>query len=151
MTPPLMHLVHVNVAIARYPAGHPEMAGFADQLDTVNRLARDSPGFVWTADDGEAGDAVAVFGHPRVLANLSMWRSIEALQQFTYSGLHGGAVRQRRTWFEVPDGPSYALWWAPADHRPTWTEARDRLEHLARSGPSSYAFTFTKPFGPPEG
>jgi hypothetical protein len=43
-----------------------------------------------------------------------------------------------------------ALWWVPADHQPSVAEARERLEHLQRHGPTPYAFTFREPFGPPD-
>ena len=141
-------LVHFNLAIARHPLDHPSMAGFTGQLAEVNRLAESSPGFVWTPADGEAGDAVATFGHPLVLANMSTWRSLDDLRRFVYEGLHGGALKQRREWFEPLAGPVYVLWWAPAQHRPDWIEAKQRLHDLKRHGPTPYAFTFTHAFSP---
>lgn len=143
-----MYLVHFNMAIARYAADHPAMAGFAEQLDDVNEMAHRSPGFIWAPEGDEAGDAVAVFGDTRVLANISMWASLEALRQFTYHGQHGEAVGRRREWFEPQDGPGYALWWAPLEPRPTWIEAKRRITHLAESGPTHDAFTFARAFGP---
>ena len=141
-------LVHFNFAIARLPLDHPDMAGFTTQLDAVNRLAQTSPGFVWTPAEGEAGDALATFGDPRVLANMSTWRSIEDLRRFTYETAHGLALRRRREWFEPADGPAYVLWWVAAGHRPNWNEAKRRLDHLAALGPVPEAFTFSKAFGP---
>ena len=43
----MYHLAQINVAHVR---GGPEdafMAGFFDNLDRINKLAEDSPGFVW--------------------------------------------------------------------------------------------------------
>ena len=142
------HLVHFNFAIAKAPLDHPDMAGFTSQLDSVNRLAAASHGFVWTPAEGEAGDALATFGDPRVLANMSIWRSLDDLRRFTYDGQHGAALRQRREWFEAPKGPAYVLWWAPAGHRPNWDEAKRRLDHLAAHGPTPEAFTFSRIFSP---
>jgi hypothetical protein len=141
-------LVHFNFAIARRPLDHPDMAGFTGQLDAVNRFAAASPGFVWTPSEGEAGDAVATFGSPLVLANMSTWRSFEDLRRFTYGGQHGIALRRRRDWFDAPGGPAYVLWWAPAGHRPTWDEAKERLDHLKAHGPTPAAFTFQMAFAP---
>jgi hypothetical protein len=124
------------------------MAGFSNQLDAVNAIAHSSPGFVWAPENDEPGDAVAVFGHPLVLANISMWASLEALRQFTYRGQHGTALRQRREWFEPQAGPTYVLWWAAPEPRPTWIEARRRLQLLAEAGPTPEAFTFGRAFGP---
>jgi hypothetical protein len=42
-----------------------------------------------------------------------------------------------------------ALWWVPAGTVPTVAEARERLERLARSGPTAAAFTFRAPFPAP--
>jgi len=92
-------LVHFNLAIGKQPLDHPSMAGFTSLLAEVNRLAETSPGFLWTPADGEAGDAVATFGNPLVLANISTWRSLDDLRRFVYEGLHGGALKQRREWF----------------------------------------------------
>jgi hypothetical protein len=36
-----------------------------------------------------------------------------------------------------------------AGHRPTLDEAKERLDHLARHGPSARAFTFNKRFPAP--
>ena len=47
------------------------------------------------------------------------------------------------------DGPSLVLWWVPAGHLPTLSEAIDRLEYLRRQGPSAAAFTFRQPFDAP--
>ena len=38
----------------------------------------------------------------------------------------------------------------PAGHRPPVAEAKERLELLRREGPSPEAFTFRKPFPPPD-
>lgn len=141
-------LVHFNLAIGRHPLDHPSMAGFTSQLAEVNRLAETSPGFLWTPADGEAGDAVATFGNPLVLANISTWRSLEELRRFVYEGLHGGALKQRREWFEPIAGPAYVLWWGPAGHRPNWIEAKQRLQELELHGPTPNAFTFAHAFSP---
>lgn len=141
-------LVHFNLAIAKHPLDHQSMRGFTAQLAEVNLLAETSPGFVWTASDGEAGDAVATFGNLLVLANISTWRSLGDLRRFVYDGLHGSALRQRREWFEPASGPPYVLWWAPSGSRPNWLEAKGRLEELQRNGETARAFTFKKPFSP---
>ena len=146
MTDAAFDLVHVNVAIARYPSDHPAMADFNAQGEAVNRAAQESPGFLWTPTGGEAGDGAAVFGHPLTLANISTWQSIEALWRFSYSGLHHRALGRRREWFEPPSGPGLALWWAPRGARPTFAEAKDRIDRLAAEGPTPYAFTFKDAF-----
>jgi Domain of unknown function (DUF3291) len=41
------------------------------------------------------------------------------------------------------------LWWIPAGHRPSLSEALERLELLRREGPSVQAFTFKQRFPSP--
>ena len=146
MTSGTCDLVHFNLAMARYPLDHPGMEGFTRQLTEVNKLAEGSPGFLWTPAGDEAGDAVAAFGSPLVLANISTWRSLEDLRRFVYDGLHGSALRRRREWFDPLPGPPYVLWWSPAGSRPNWSEAKTRREHFMMNGPTPMAFTFSDPF-----
>jgi hypothetical protein len=111
-------------------------------LDPVNALADRFPGFVWRLQD-EAGNATSIraFDNDRIIVNMSVWESIEALRQFVYSGDHLNVMRRRREWF-TRIVVHMALWWVPAGHRPPVAEAEDRLEHLRHHGPAPYAFTF---------
>ena len=142
----LCDLVHFNLAIGKAPLDHPAMSGFVDRLETINRLAESSPGFIWTPSGDEAGNATEVFGNPLVLANISTWRSLDDLFRFVYLGAHGHALIRRRHWFETTGGPAYVLWWTPEGHRPNWVEAKEKLHHLATEGPTPQAFTFTDAF-----
>ena len=144
------HLAQVNIARALAPMDDPMMAGFMNQLDPINALADESPGFVWRLQD-EAGNATAirVFDDDRILLNMSVWKSLEALQDYVYRSAHLGPLRDRKQWFEVPDAPHLALWWIPAGHIPTPQEGKARIEHLRRHGPSPEAFTFKQPFPAP--
>ncbi len=150
MTQPSYHLAQINIGRMLAPLDDPQMAGFVNQLDPLNALADQSPGFVWRLQD-EAGDAtsIRVFDDERILVNMSVWESLEALQDYVYRSRHLGPLRDRKQWFEVPRAPHLALWWIPAGHRPTPEEGKARLEHLQRHGPSSEAFTFKQPFPAP--
>ena len=61
---------------------------------------------------------------------MSVWESLEALQQFVYAGAHVGSLRDRKQWLSRSDGPILALWWIPAGHIPTVAEAQERLRIL---------------------
>jgi hypothetical protein len=129
------------------------MEGFRTQLEPINALADESPGFVWRLQT-EEGDATAIRPYPEddlMAINMSVWESLESLQGFVYKSRHVGTLRARDQWFEPIEGPILALWWVPAGHVPTVAEARDRLRHLAEHGPTPHAFTFRTPFPPPEG
>jgi hypothetical protein len=144
------HLAQVNVATLRAPLDGPELARFVAQLEPLNALADQSPGFVWRLQT-EEGDATAIrpFEDDRVIVNLSVWASLEALRTFVYATRHLDVMRHRRAWFHRMPDPYLALWWLPAGTIPTVTEARERLELLAANGPTADAFTFRASFPEP--
>jgi hypothetical protein len=147
------HLAQANIGRIRAPLEDPIMEGFRSQLDPINALADRSPGFVWRlqTEDGNAMAIRPVADDERMAINMSVWESLEALQQFVYRSAHVGPLRDRKQWFEPIEGPILVLWWIPAGHVPTVAEALERLQHLKQNGPSPDAFTFRTPFPPPDG
>src|SRR5919202_2278835 len=143
-------LAQVNIARMRAPLTDPIMAGFVAQLEFINSVADASPGFVWRlqTEDGDA-TAIRAFDDERILVNLSVWKSIQALYEYVYRSAHLAPVRDRKKWFEPMAGPHLALWWIPEEQRPTVPEAKERLELLRQFGPTPDAFTFKSHFPPP--
>ena len=127
------------------------MAGFVARLDDLNALADRSPGFVWRLQTSE-GNATYFrpYDDDRILMNMSVWETIEALRHYVYQTVHAELLRQRHEWFEKFVGVYTALWWVPAGHRPGIDEARKRLAHLEKHGPTEFAFTFKRTFQPDE-
>src|SRR5215475_9227744 len=125
------HLAQVNIARMLAPLEEPVMAGFVARLDEINALADRSPGFVWRLQT-EAGNATYLrpYDDDRILFNLSVWESIEALRDYVYGSAHRELLRQRAEWFTRFDRMFLALWWVPAGHRPSVDEAKKRLAHL---------------------
>ena len=124
------HLAQINVGRTIAPLDFPRMGDFVEQLPIVNALADKSPGFVWRLQDASA---VQALDDPLLLINISVWESIESLQQFTYfSRNHLGALRNRSQWFERHGAPHLALWWVPAGHIPSVAEAMERLQCRGR-------------------
>jgi Domain of unknown function (DUF3291) len=149
---PRFHLAQVNIGRLRAPIDDPMIEGFRSQLDPINALADCSPGFVWRLQT-EAGNATAIRPFPdddRMAINMSVWESLETLQQYVYKSAHSGPLRDRKQWFEAIEGPILALWWIPAGHIPTIDEAKQRLKHLKEHGPSPTAFTFRAPYPAPD-
>ena len=144
------HLAQVNIGRLRAPIENPIMEGFRSQLDSINALADRTPGFVWRlqTEDGNA-TAIRPYQDDLMAINMSVWESLEALQQFVYQSAHVGPLRDRKLWFEPIEGPIQALWWIPAGHIPTVDEAKARLVLLKERGPSPDAFTFRVPFPSP--
>jgi len=145
------HLAQINVGRLLAPIGDPLMAEFVAQLPAINALADATPGFVWRLQT-EEGDAtsVKVYDDDRILVNMSVWESLDALREYTYRSSHTGILKFRTKWFEKFDGPYYALWWVPAGHIPTTEEGRERLDHLRKNGVSAFAFSFKNIFPAPE-
>ena len=128
----------------------PVMAGFKAALESINALADEAPGFVWRlqTDDGDA-TAIRPYEDERMMVNMSVWESIEALRAFVYTSGHTSVMRNRKRWFEKLE-TYLVLWWVPAGHEPTIEEAKERLEHLKRRSPTPYAFTFRASFPAPD-
>lgn len=141
------HLAQVNIARLAAPIDSPQLAEFVASRDTVNARAEAAPGFVWRlAEDESAADALRPF-ESDFLVNMSVWRSVDALRDFAYRNHeHVTALRRRADWFVKIDQPHLALWWVPAGTRPSLTDAKRRLEHLAQYGATPYAFDFAGRF-----
>lgn len=144
-------LAQVNIARMRAPIDDPIMADFVAQLESVNAIADRSPGFVWRLADASGGAATGIdaFEDPLILINMSVWETIEALEDYTYRSLHSGLLKGRKNWFEPMAVPHLALWWIPLGKLPSVEEAKEKLSTLRERGPSPEAFTFRERFGVP--
>lgn len=91
-----------------------------------------------------------MFDDDRILVNMSVWESVEALWSFTYASRHLDILRRRREWFHRLAEAHLALWWVEVGHVPTIAEAKWRLELLRRDGPSPDAFTLRESFPAPD-
>ena len=143
-------LAQINVALARDEMDSELMAGFVARLDEINAIADQAAGFVWRLQT-EAGDstAIRVFDDPLLLVNLSVWDDLASLQNFVYKTAHVELLRDRDAWFSKLRSAHQALWWVPRGHTPSVGEAKDKLEHIRRLGPTAQAFTFARSFPPP--
>jgi hypothetical protein len=146
------HLAQINVARAVAPIDDPAMAEFVAQLEAINAVADASPGFVWRlqSESGNATD-IQAYSDPRIIINMSVWESAEALFEYVYKSDHLSVLRRRRDWFERANRPILALWWIEAGRLPTVEEGVGRLDHLAEHGPTAQAFTFKERFPTPDG
>ncbi len=147
------HLAQANVAYALADASDPRMAEYMARLDEINRLADAAPGFVWRYLTDSRDPSQREFSDPRVLFNMSVWTSIEALHAYTYRTGHAEVYAARKRWFvdekAVVGGHALAMWWIPAGERPTVADAKQKLADITASGPTPQAFTFKQRFPPP--
>jgi hypothetical protein len=144
------HLAQINVARAVAPIDDPVMAEFVAQLDAVNAIADASPGFVWRlqSESGNATD-IQAYADPKIIINMSVWESAEALFDYVYKSDHLSVLRRRRDWFERANRPIMALWWIEAGQTPSVEDGVARLDYLAEHGPTERAFTFKERFPAP--
>jgi len=147
------HLAQANVAYALADAAAPLLADYIARLDEMNHLAEAQPGFVWRYLTDSRDPRQREFPDPRVLFNMSVWTSIDALHAYTYRTAHAEVYAGRKKWFadvrSVVGGHALAMWWIPIGTIPTAAEAKSRLELITEHGPSERAFTFKKRFPPP--
>jgi Domain of unknown function (DUF3291) len=142
-----MYIAQLNVARLRAPMDDPIIDDFRMNLARINALAEATPGYVWRLQD-ESGDATSIraFDDALEIINLTVWKSIDALADFTYRSAHVELLRRRRDFFEPPTQPTLCLWWTPEGTIPTVEESIARLQHLRAHGPTPTAFTFRHRF-----
>lgn len=145
MTAPVAHIAQINIGTMVAPTDDPAVAEFMDNLDRINALADQAPGFVWRlqTDEGNATD-IHVFPNPLELVNMSVWRTVDDLKTYVYRSEHVEFFRRRAAWFEA-DAKRVALWHVGTDRTAELDDAIRRIEFLERSGPSPYAFGFGRP------
>jgi len=143
------HLAQVNIARARAPLDHPQLADFVALLDPINAIADASPGFVWRlqTDDGNA-TSLRIFDDDSMLVNMSVWTDVESLRRFVYQSRHLEVFKRRTEWFHRLAEVYLALWWIPAGAIPTVADAEERITHLRAHGPTPYAFNFASVYEP---
>ena len=136
-------LAQLNIARFRLPQEDPVNADFVNNLDRVNAIADQQPGFVWRLV-GEGNNALDIhaFDDQHVASNLSLWNDVESLEAFVFgNAAHRDILRRRREWFDKLEF-YLVLWWVSTGHSPDLEEAKGRLECLQENGPTAEAFTF---------
>jgi len=152
----IYHLAHTNIAWMHGTIDEPVMAGMANRIDEINRLAEESRGFVWRIPDSESSSAhlevfrrdFPGFDPARFFYNMSVWESLEELREYTLFSAHAEMIYERRQWLDSIAGANVALWWIPPGHRPSVAESAERLRYVRQFGPTPYAFTLRNSFPP---
>ena len=143
-------LAQLNIAALRAPLDSPELKDFVDNLDRINALAEESPGFVWRLKgDGNDATSLRPLGE-NIIVNMSVWRDVSALRDYVYKSAHNQILRRKREWFTRMAEAPFVLWWIPEGHEPTVAEAVARLEHLRKHGSTAEAFNFGEAFSAPD-
>ena len=128
----------------------PIMKEFVENLDAVNQIAESSEGFVWRLkDDTNNATSLNPYDDEQVIINVSVWKSIETLENFMYKTFHSEFLKRRKEWFVAYGTAHTAMWWVAAGHTPTLQEAVDKLDYLQKHGASADSFDFRNKFEAP--
>lgn len=146
----MYHLAQINIAHLLEPIDSPLLEDFVNDLDRINGIAEQSPGFVWRLKD-DSGNATQInpFHDDNIIVNMSVWENLDSLKAFAYRSDHLEVYLKRAKWFERLSVAHMALWWTKAGEMPTPAEGRDRLLYLREHGDSEYAFSFKNVFEMP--
>ena len=143
-------LAQINIGELKAPLDSPELKDFVDNLDRINALAEDSPGFVWRLKgDGNDATALRPMGE-NIIVNMSVWRDVDSLKDYVYRTAHVEVMKRKREWFMRMAQMHMVLWWVPAGHEPTPAEAVAKLMQLREQGATPAAFTFAKAYPSPD-
>lgn len=125
-------LAEINIArIKGVTIADPIMQEFVDNLDRINTLAESSPGFVWRLkDDNNNATSINPYDDQQVIINISVWESIETLENYVFRTMHTDFLKRRREWFQAFGKAYFAMWWIPAGKFPTVEEAVAQLDDL---------------------
>lgn len=146
------HLAQFNIIKLKAALDSPIIAEFKDFLAPVNEWAEQSPGFVWRLKDEGGGSATEVetpYEDKLIFVNLSVWKSIVELENYTFRTVHSYFLKNRKKWGVNMDGYQSVIWWMPADTLPTVLDGKNKLDLLNQNGSTPQAFTFKEKFAAP--
>ena len=132
-----MAIAQMNWGRMRFALSDPRMAEFNASLDHVYWLAEAHAGFIWRIPDEEAAKQLQALEYDeKTSATVSVWKSVEALKDYTFNSLHGDYLKRASEWFEPVEGPQLVIWNVTPSSRPSFADAFERLETLKRLGPT---------------
>ena len=119
------HIAEINIAKMKgVDINDPIMKEFVENLDCVNQIAEKSEGFVWRLkDENNNATSINPYNDERIIINVSVWESIETLENFMYRTFHSDFLKRRKEWFSAYGTAHTAMWWILAGHLPTVQEA----------------------------
>ncbi len=144
-------LAEINVARMKgVNIDDPVMKEFVDNLDRVNTLAENSEGFVWRLkDDNNNATSLNPYDDEQVIINISVWESVETLEQYVFKTFHSEFLKRRKEWFHKYGQVHTAMWWVEVGKYPTVGEAEKKLAVLQKNGATQEVFNFKDRFSAP--
>jgi len=151
-------LAFMTIGVLYEAFGEPRSQGFVDRIPAVFAAADVSDGFVARSvrdmesferswGEVEIPECLSAIEDPlRLPSTLSIWDDLESVAAYAYHGAHGEAMARRREWFLRHDAPTYVAWWTEDAEKIDPQDAKARIDHLHKNGPTAFAFNFSKPF-----
>jgi hypothetical protein len=131
-----------------HPYDHPVSRDFYEMGYKVMRQASLSGNLLeeFSSDGVTLPEEVKGKGYP--VLTLTVWKSLQSLYRFTYSGKHSQALRNRSRWMEpYPEKHlSYVVWWTEKVKDVSWEEAFKRYHYYIQQGPNPFAFDLKHAF-----
>jgi len=145
------HLAEINIARMKgVDINDSIMKEFVENLDAVNQIAEKSEGFVWRLkDENNNATSLNPYDDEQIIINVSVWKSLETLEEFMYRTFHAEFLKRRKEWFTSFGKAHTAMWWIPAGHLPSLEEAVGKLDLLQKNGASQDSFDFRNKFPAP--
>ncbi|MEH7418851.1 DUF3291 domain-containing protein [Neobacillus drentensis] len=144
----MAHVSIYTVGRLNYPYDHPESRAFFEMGYKVMRQASVSGQLIeeFSSDGVLIPNEAKGKGYP--VLTLTVWKSLESLYRFTYSGKHSQALRNRSRWVEPYQEKhlSYVVWWTESVKDVSWEEAFKRYNYYIQHGSTPFAFDFKRVF-----
>ena len=142
----IFHLAQVNIAKRLAPMDDPIMQDFINNVDRMNAIADSYEGFVWRLQDEDKDLGAEIFQDNSLVINMSVWKNLESLFNYTYNSGHIEVFKRKKEWFSKMKMAHMAFWYLPEGYEPTFQDAKDRLDYFNTHGDTPYAFSFKSKF-----
>lgn len=141
-----LHLAQVNIARRLAPMDDPIMLDFVKNVDKINAIADNADGFIWRLKDEDKDLATSMFQDDTLIINMSVWKNLESLFNYTYNSGHIEVFKRKKEWFSKMKILHMAFWYIPEGYEPTMQDAKNRLDYINNHGDTPHAFTFKNKF-----
>ncbi|MDR7235868.1 DUF3291 domain-containing protein [Neobacillus drentensis] len=144
-----MSLVSIyTVGRLTHPYDHPASREFFQVGNEVYLQATKSGLIEAFSPEGVSFPDETVKGMGPPILTLTVWRSLQSLYRFTYSGQHMQALQDRSRWIEPYQEKhlSYVVWRTEKVKDVSWEEAFMRYNFYIQHGSTPFAFDFKHAF-----
>ncbi len=138
------YLSQANIARFSAPLDDPMMKEIVDFLEPANKLAEESPGFIWRLKD-EEGRSTSYLKSPfkdeMMAINISVWEDMESFKNFVYGSVHSYFLKNKKKWFDLSQPSQFMMWWIPSGEVPSLEPMKEKLEYHQKLGDTPPAFS----------